>query len=72
MLAVAECVRAHRVSGFPDPTTTPPISLPGNSVVFTQDSVSFLFPSTINLRSPAVKQAATACHFSSGQPGHSD
>jgi hypothetical protein len=70
MLAVAECMRAHGVSGFPDPTTTPPSSLAGNSFVFTQDGVSLVFPSTINLQSPAVNQAATARHFSVGPPGH--
>jgi hypothetical protein len=70
MLAVAECMRAHRVSGFPDPTMTTPSSPAGNSFVFTQDGVSFVFPSTINLQSPAVKQAATACHFIIGTPGH--
>jgi hypothetical protein len=70
MLAVAECMRAHRVTGFPDPTTTSPSSLPANSFVFTQDGVSFVFPGTINLQSPAVKQAATACHYSVGPPGH--
>ncbi len=69
MLAVAECMRAHRVSGFPDPTTTPPNSLVGNSFVFTQDGVSFVFPSTINLQTPALKEAATDCHFSVGPPG---
>jgi hypothetical protein len=70
LLAVAECMRAQRVSGFPDPTTTPPSSPAGNSGVFTQDSVSFVIPSTINLQSPALKQAATACQFSIGPPGH--
>lgn len=70
MLVVAECMRADRVSGFPDPTTTPPSSPAGNSFVFTQDGVSFVFPGTINLQSPALKQAATACHLIIGPPGH--
>jgi hypothetical protein len=70
MLAIADCMRAHRVSGFPDPTTTTPGSPAGNGFVLTQDGVSFVFPGTINLQSPAVKQAATACHFSVGPSGH--
>jgi hypothetical protein len=68
-LAVAECMRAHGVSGFPDPTTTPPSSLADNNDVSTQDGVSFVIPSTINVESPTFKQAATACNFSD-PPGH--
>jgi hypothetical protein len=63
MLAISECMRAHRVNRFPDPTTTPPSSPAGYSGVMTRNGVSFAIPTTIDIQSPAVKQAATACHL---------
>jgi hypothetical protein len=63
MLATSECMRAHGVSGFPDPTTTPPRSPGGYSGVMTRNGVSFAIPSTIDIESPAVKRAATVCHL---------
>jgi hypothetical protein len=35
--------------------------------VITGDGVSLAIPTTIDIQSPAVKQAATACHL--GAPG---
>jgi hypothetical protein len=70
MLAVSECMRVHGVSGFPDPTTTPPSSPAGYSGVLTRNGVSFAIPTTIDIQSPAVRQAATACHLGDlGQGG---
>jgi hypothetical protein len=64
MLAVARCVRAHGISGFPDPTTGPPPPNPQQfSIAMGRGGVSLLVPKTIDVNSPAFKQAATACHF---------
>jgi hypothetical protein len=63
MLAISECMRAHGVTGFPDPTTTPPSNPAGYSGVLTRNGVSFAIPTTINIRSPAVQRAAIACHL---------
>jgi hypothetical protein len=71
MLAIAACMRTHGISDFPDPTTSPP-STPGAGVggVMTQNGVSFVFPSTLDLTSPAVVRAAKLCHFPvPGGPG---
>jgi hypothetical protein len=67
MLAISECMRTHGVSDFPDPTTKPPSSPAGYAGVITHNGVSFAIPTTIDLQSPAVQQAATACHL--GRPG---
>jgi hypothetical protein len=63
MLAISECMRAHGVSGFPDPTTTPPSSPAGYSGVLGRNGVFLAIPTTIDIQSPAVRQAATACHL---------
>jgi hypothetical protein len=55
-LAFAECMRAHAVSGFPDPT--PPGDLPAgpfNSVF------GFVLPATIDTEAPAFKAAMQSC-----------
>jgi hypothetical protein len=51
MLRNAQCIRAHGVPNFPDPTITP-TNTPGSDPVV---------PSDINTRAPAVQQAARAC-----------
>jgi hypothetical protein len=69
MLAISTCMRAHGITDFPDPTTTPPS--PGTSgygAVLGHDGVFLAVPSSINTNSPAFKQAAAACHFG-GPPG---
>jgi len=63
MLAISHCMRAHGLSGFPDPTTTAPSNPAGYSAVLGHDGVFFAVPSTVNLQSPAAKQAEIACHF---------
>ncbi len=70
MLVISECMRAHGVSGFPDPTTTPPSSPAGYSGVIDRNGVSFVIPTTIDIQSPAVRRAATHCHLGGlGQGG---
>ena len=64
MLALSKCMRAHGVSGFPDPTLGPPPSSPQQfSIAIGRGDVSLLVPKTIDVASPAFKQAATTCHF---------
>ncbi|HUA43930.1 MAG TPA: hypothetical protein VMA77_01805 [Solirubrobacteraceae bacterium] len=70
MLAVSECMRAHGVSGFLDPTRTPPTSPTGYSGVLTRNGVSLAIPTTIDLQSPQVQHDATVCHLGGlGQGG---
>jgi hypothetical protein len=63
MLAISECMRAHAVSGFPDPTTAPPSSPVGYSGVLTRNGVSFVIPAAIDIQSPAVRRALSVCHL---------
>ena len=67
MLQISECMRAHGVSGFPDPTTTTPSSPAAGGIALGHDGVFLIVPSTIEINSPAFKQAAATCHF--GGPG---
>jgi hypothetical protein len=62
-LQVAECMRRHGVTGFPDPTLTPPSSPAGYSIIDDQGGVVTAIPDSIDVQSPAFKQAASACGF---------
>ena len=63
MLHVSECMRRHGVTGFPDPTLTPPSSPAGYSAVLDRGGVIIAVPNTINLQSPVYEQAAKVCNF---------
>ncbi len=64
MLAMSKCMRAHGVAGFPDPTHGPPPSDPQEfAIAMGSDGVSLLVPKTIDVSSPAFKQAAAGCHL---------
>jgi hypothetical protein len=63
MLAVSQCMRAHGVTGFPDPTTTPPSSLQGASDAIGRDGLFIIVPSTIDTSSPAFIEAQKTCGF---------
>jgi hypothetical protein len=67
MLATSECMRAHGVTGFPDPRTAPPPSSSGYSQVMGRDGVFIAVPDTIDTASPVYTRAAAACQF--GGPG---
>jgi hypothetical protein len=67
LLQISECMRAHGITDFPDPTTTPPSGPGSNSLVLGQGGVFLAVPNTANVRSPAFSSAAKACHF--GGPG---
>jgi hypothetical protein len=64
-LDVARRMRRHGISGFPDPRTSVP-SDPfhgGTGVISDIEGAILVFPSTIDERSPAFGQAASACAF---------
>lgn len=63
LLAGAECLSAHGVSGFPDPTTHPPSSPPPGFDLLTMNGVSFVIPSSIDMNSPLVTRAEATCGF---------
>ena len=66
---VAQCMRQHGLSGFPEPTTSfPTKSNPaGIGVVADREGAILAIPSTVE-QSPAFLQAASACGF---MPDHS-
>jgi hypothetical protein len=65
LVAVSESMRRHGVSGFPDPTSTPPTSSQGYSIMGGLGSNLFLLvPSSIDVNSPVFTKAAKTCHFS--------
>ncbi len=60
---VAQCMRQHGVSGFPDPTTSVTPNLRSIGQVADRDGAIFAIPVTINEQAPAFTQAAGACGF---------
>jgi hypothetical protein len=67
MVRTSECMRAHGVTGFPDPTPSPPSDPQDYSVVEgiggPSGGLFLLVPKTIDPTSPAFEQAAKACDF---------
>ncbi len=63
MLATSKCMRAHGVTGFPDPTTSPPSSPSGYSQIIGHGGAVIAVPDTIDASSPAYRRAAAACRF---------
>jgi hypothetical protein len=62
MLKFSQCMRAHGVTGFPDPTTTP-LAPRGGYTTIRRGGVYLAIPDTINPTSPTYQQAARACRF---------
>ena len=60
-VAFSQCMRAHGLSGFPDPAMTPPT---GSASVFVVHGMVFAFATQIDPKSPAFRQAAHACGVS--------
>jgi hypothetical protein len=60
---VAQCMRQHGISDFPDPRATRPpnLGLGQYSEITDYKGVWILFPATIDMQSPAWEQAAVAC-----------
>jgi hypothetical protein len=67
MLRTSQCMRGHGVTGFPDPSTTPPTGSHDYSLVEgiggPTGGLYVLVPKTIDVNSPAFKRAAKACSF---------
>jgi hypothetical protein len=63
LVRLAACMRAHGVTGFPDPVSSPPASPAGYSIFFGQPGAFLAVPSTINVHSPAFQSAGKACGF---------
>jgi hypothetical protein len=71
-LAAADCMRAHGISGFPDPTTGVTLGEPhGPGTTVTQNGVSFVVPASIGIQSPAFEHAMSVCHLPGFGPGGS-
>jgi hypothetical protein len=62
MLRLAQCMRSHGLTTFPDPTATPPSPGAGFGIAFGSPG-SFLAVPQALIQSPAFKQAAAACGF---------
>jgi hypothetical protein len=63
MLAVSACMRKHGISGFPDPSTSPPSSPAGNSAIVGNGGYYLAIPKSIDTSSPAFERAAAACNL---------
>lgn len=61
LVRIAQCMREHGISQFPDPRTSVPTNVAGIDEITDFDGVILLFPATFNLQAPAYKQALTAC-----------
>jgi len=71
LLAIAQCMRSHGVPQFPDPRTSVPLQPfgSGGGVITDYDGAILLFPSTLNMYSPAYTQAVSACGILAGKLG---
>lgn len=63
MLRISECMRSHGVTGFPDPTLTPPASPQDYALIEDRGGVVLAVPDSINPNSPSFRHAAAACDF---------
>ncbi|MGA8297631.1 MAG: hypothetical protein WB770_11365 [Acidimicrobiales bacterium] len=63
MLQVSQCMRAHGISGFPDPALSPPSNRAGHSAIMSNDGVWLAIPNSIDVHSPMFEHAATACNL---------
>jgi hypothetical protein len=72
LLHSSRCLRAHGLTGFPDPTASAPanqsdadvIAFGGPNAPPGAPPVAYLaIPGSVNVNSPVARQAAAACHF---------
>ena len=61
MLHISQCMRAHRVPGFPDPTLVPPSNRAAYGDLMSNDGVWLAIPGSIDVGSSLFKQAAVVC-----------
>jgi hypothetical protein len=67
MLSVSACMRKHGISGFPDPTTSPPANPAGNSGIIGNGGYFLVIPQSLDTHSPVFEQAAAMCNFGPGR-----
>jgi hypothetical protein len=67
MLEMSACMRKHGISGFPDPTTSPPSSSAGNGAIIGRGGYFLAIPKSIDTNSLAFERAAAACNFGPGR-----
>jgi hypothetical protein len=60
---VAQCMREHGISQFPDPQATRPSNpfASGPGVLTDYDGAFLFLPATLDIKSPAWEQAAAVC-----------
>jgi hypothetical protein len=63
MLNIAQCMRKHGVSDFPDPTTSMPSDMTDFEYVSDRDGVILAFARGFDDQSPHFTRAAAACGF---------
>jgi hypothetical protein len=63
MLQVSQCMRAHGITDFPDPTTSQPSPGRGFGLAIGRNGVFLAIPRSIDIQSPAFRRAAAACNF---------
>jgi hypothetical protein len=63
MLKVSQCMRAHGIADFPDPTTTQPSPGKGFGMAIGRNGIFLAIPSSIDIQSPAFRKAAATCNF---------
>jgi signal transduction histidine kinase len=66
---VAQCMRQHGVSGFPDPTTSAPPNIARVNGTVADREEAILVISGAIMRSPAFAPAASACGFNADRSG---
>ena len=69
LLKLAECMRSHGISSFPDPSSSPPSAPPAGGGVAFGSPGAFLSVPQAMIQSPGFKNAAAACGFP-GFGGH--
>jgi hypothetical protein len=67
---LAKCMRAHGLRSFPDPTSSPPSTLPAANAVFLGGPDGSFSLTASMVRSPAFKHAAATCGFPFPASGH--
>ena len=60
---LARCMRAHGVSGFPDPVSAPPADPAGMALAFGRPGAFLVIPAALDPHSPTFEQAAKACQL---------
>ena len=63
MLHSSQCMRAHRIAGFPDPTLSPPGDRAGHSAIMSNGIAWLAIPGSIDVRAPAFRRAAAVCNL---------